>query len=54
MEYRVSMVVRTLEPWAVIQDFELELEQFEASNKGIIEITEYESQELEPILERHE
>lgn len=54
MEYRVTMIVRILQPWASIQDFERELEQFEASNKGVIEVTEIEEELLEPIPERHE
>ena len=54
MEYRVTMLVRVLEPYCSVEDLERELELFNGANKGLIEVTEVETELLEPIPERHE
>jgi len=46
-EYKLVLRIKILKHWADLEDFELELEKFNESNKGIFEVKIVEKEEVE-------
>jgi len=46
-EYELVLRIKILKYWADLEDFELELENFNKSNKGIFEVRIVEKEEVE-------